>query len=66
MRELKRPPATTEDENATEMIRAWIAKGDLHVSLYLGMWQSLQEPEIDERDARGEMLADITRRIANV
>jgi hypothetical protein len=65
MRELKQPPATTEDEHATEMIRAWIAKGDLHVSLRLGLWQDPQNPDIDERDAWGELLADLTRHIAN-
>ena len=51
MRELEQPPATSDDEDATEMIRAWIAKGDLHVSLRLGLWQDLQNPDIDERDA---------------
>jgi Domain of unknown function (DUF5076) len=65
MGELKQPPATSEDEDATEMIRAWIAKGDLHVSLRLGMWQDLQNSDIDERDAWGELLADLTRHIAN-
>ena len=51
MRDLPRPGVTAEDEKATEMIRAWIANGDLHVSLRLGMWQELQDPQIDERDA---------------
>jgi Domain of unknown function (DUF5076) len=65
MRELKQPPATSDDEDATEMIRAWIAKGDLDVSLRLGLWQDLQNPDIDERDTWGELLADLTRHIAN-
>jgi hypothetical protein len=65
MRELERPPATAEDEDATEMIRAWIANGDLHVSMRLAMWQQLENPQIDERDAWGELLADLTRHIAN-
>jgi hypothetical protein len=42
MRELRRPAVSAEDENATEMIRAWIANGDLHVSMRLGMWQELE------------------------
>jgi Domain of unknown function (DUF5076) len=65
MHELKQPPAVSEDEHATEMIRAWIAKGDLNVPLRLGMWQELQNREIDERDAWGELLSDLTRHIAN-
>jgi hypothetical protein len=65
MRELKRPPAADEDEDAREMVRAWIASGDLHVSMHLGMWQELGDPQIDERDAWGELLADLTRHIAN-
>jgi hypothetical protein len=47
------------------MIRAWIANGDLHVSMRLGIWQELEDPQIDERDAWGEVLADLTRHIAN-
>ena len=65
MRELPRPGVTSEDESATEMVRAWIAKGDLHVSLRLGLWQGSQNLDIDERDAWGELLADLTRHIAN-
>jgi hypothetical protein len=65
MRDLQPPPAASEDENATEMIRAWIASGDLHVSMRLGLWQDLEESQIDERDAWGELLADLTRHIAN-
>ena len=65
MPELPRPGASSEDENATEMIRAWIAKGDLHVSLRLGLWHDSQNLDIDERDAWGESLADLTRHIAN-
>jgi hypothetical protein len=65
MRELQQPPMTGEDENAIEMIRAWIANGDLHVSMRLGIWQELEDPQIDERDAWGELLADLTRHIAN-
>jgi Domain of unknown function (DUF5076) len=65
MRKLQRPPATADDENATEMVRAWIAKSDLHISLRLGLWQGATDPQIDERDAWGELLADLTRHIAN-
>ncbi|MEO6036616.1 MAG: DUF5076 domain-containing protein [Verrucomicrobiota bacterium] len=64
-RELTAPPAITSDENAREMIRVWIAHNDLHVSMLLGMWRDSEESEADERDAWGELLADLTRHISN-
>ena len=64
-RELIAPPEITGDENATEMIRAWVAHNQLHVSMLLGAWQDAQESQIDEREAWGELLADLTRHIAN-
>jgi hypothetical protein len=64
-RELKSPPEIAGDENAAEMIRVWVAHGQLHVSMLLGAWENAQECGIDERDAWGELLADLTRHIAN-
>jgi len=47
------------------MIRVWLAHNQLHVSMLLGMWQDAQESQVDERDAWGQLLADLTRHIAN-
>ena len=65
MRELPRPPESDSDPKATEMLRAWIAHNDLHVSLLLGMWQDAAESEVDERQAWGELLGDLVQHIAN-
>jgi hypothetical protein len=65
MRPLIHPPEIAGDEKATEMIRVWLAHNDLHVSMLLGMWQDTKESEVDERDAWGELLADLTKHIAN-
>jgi hypothetical protein len=59
-RELIQPPEIAGDEDATEMIRVWLAHNALHVSMLLGMWQDAEESEIDERDAWGELLCDLT------
>jgi hypothetical protein len=64
-RELKIPPETSGDDRATEMIRVWLAHNDLHVSMLLGMWQDAEDCDIDERDAWGQLLADLTKHIAN-
>ena len=63
--ELDTPPEAVGDENAAEMVRVWIAREGLHVSMRLGMWQDAEQSGIDERDAWGELLADLTRHIAN-
>ena len=65
MRELLRPPEITGDDEATEMIRVWLAHGDQHVSLLLGMWQDADDSELDEREAWGDLLADTIRHIAH-
>ncbi len=64
-RELIVPPEIDGDEKATEMVRVWIAHNSLHVSMLLGMWQDAEDSEVDERDAWGELLADLTKHIAN-
>lgn len=64
-RNLNPPQEISGDENATEMIRVWIAHEQLHVSMLLGAWEDAEDSDIDERDAWGELLADLTRHIAN-
>lgn len=65
VRQLTIPPETAGDDDATEMIRIWLAHNELHVSLLLGMWADAEEAEVDERDAWGELLSDVIRHIAN-
>lgn len=64
-RPLEIPPETEGDDRATEVIRIWLAHNDLHVSMLLGMWHDAEDCEVDERDAWGQLLADLTRHIAN-
>jgi predicted secreted Zn-dependent protease len=59
------PPETDGDEQATEMIRVWLAHSDVHVSLLLGMWEDAEDCDVDEREAWGNLLADVARHIAN-
>ena len=63
--ELDPPPEIAGDNNATEIVRAWAAHGQLHVALLLGAWEEVEESDVDERDAWGELLADVTRHVAN-
>ncbi|WP_300465094.1 DUF5076 domain-containing protein [Desulfobacula sp.] len=65
MNELKIPEGIKDDPNAMEMIRVWIGNKDIHVSMLLGMWEQASTFDIDERDAWGELLADLIRHIAN-
>jgi hypothetical protein len=65
MRELDWPVEVTADPKATDMVRVWIANKTLHVSMLLGMWADTAGWDVDERDAWGELLADLTRHIAN-
>ena len=65
MRELIKPPQIDGDENATEMMRVWLAHNDLHVSLLLGMWADAEDCEIDECEAWGELMADSMQHVAN-
>ena len=55
--ELKVPPAAKSDEKSFELMRAWIANSDLHVSLQLGGWE--------EPSPWGVVLADLARHVAN-
>ena len=58
------PAPAKRDPRSVEMMRTWIAGGELHVVLNVGFWE---EPErgIDERDAWGILMADMVRHIAN-
>ena len=58
-RELNAPPEIAGDDNAREMIRVWIAHDQLHVSMLIGKYPA--ESGINESDAWGELLADLTR-----
>jgi hypothetical protein len=64
VRELTIPPETEGDTSATEMIRVWLAHDHVHVSLLLGMWEDAEDSDVDEREAWGNVLADVTRHIA--
>ncbi|HKD78844.1 MAG TPA: DUF5076 domain-containing protein [Candidatus Angelobacter sp.] len=55
--ELLVPPLAESDPDAIEMIRVWIAKGGLHVSINPFIWK---DPE-----AWGIMLADLAGHVAN-
>lgn len=65
MQELKIPEGIQGDPDAMEMIRVWIGNKDIHVSMLLGMWEDASDNDIDEREAWGELLADLIRHIAN-
>ena len=50
------PPAAASDPKAFELVRAWVAQGDLHVSMQMGGW--------DDPTAWGVVLADLVRHVA--
>jgi uncharacterized protein (DUF2267 family) len=62
MRTLVIPPAAQRDENAIQMLSAWIAENGLHCTLNVGMWHAHGKPEAP---AWGILLADVVRHIAN-
>lgn len=51
------PPPAKADPKSFELIRAWVAGGDLHVSLEMGGW--------DDPTAWGVVLADVLKHVAN-
>lgn len=53
---LRIPAAAERDPKAFELVRAWVAEGDLHVSLQMGGW--------DDPTAWGVVLADLVRHVA--
>lgn len=62
MKTLALPPQALRDENAIQMLSAWIAENGLHCSLKIGMWQ---EAGHNESRAWGTLLADVVRHISN-
>jgi Domain of unknown function (DUF5076) len=62
MRPLVVPPAAQRDEQAVQMLSAWIADKGLHCTINIGFWQAQgrQEPA-----AWGILIADVVRHIAN-
>lgn len=65
MRELLRPTGIVGHEDATEMIRFWLANGEPHLSLLLGMYEDAEDCDVDELWAWGNILADIAQHVAN-
>jgi hypothetical protein len=59
---LRIPHAAEEDLHAVEMLRAWVANGELHCALQVGTWH--QDGKLDECVGWGVLLADIARRVA--
>jgi Domain of unknown function (DUF5076) len=53
--ELMIPPAAVADAGSTEVLRAWVAGGGLHVSL---------RPSFEEPDVWGILLVDVARHAA--
>ena len=50
------PEAAKNDANSMEIIRVWIADGDQHFTLRVGLW--------DDPAAWGLLLADLARNVA--
>jgi hypothetical protein len=62
MNERPIPEAALKDPNSVEMLRVWVAGGQLHCSLKVGMYRDGMG--IDEEAAWGTILADAARHIA--
>ena len=62
MNERPIPEAALQDPNSVEMLRVWVAEGQLHCSLKIGMYRDGMG--IDEEVAWGTILADAARHIA--
>lgn len=62
--ELPLPEAAKRDTRSVEMVRGWIAEGDLFIVLNIGFWEH-QDRGIDEGEAWGMFMADMARHIAN-
>ena len=62
MNERPIPEAALQDPNSVEMLRVWVAEGQLHCSLKVGMYRDGMG--IDEEVAWGTILADAARHIA--
>lgn len=62
MKPLVIPTAAQRDENAIQMLSAWIAEKGQHCTINVGMWQNSGR---DEAPIWGMFLADTIRHIAN-
>jgi hypothetical protein len=62
MNERPIPEAASRDPHSVEMLRVWVAGGQLHCSLKVGMYRDGMG--IDEEVAWGTILADAARHIA--
>lgn len=66
MRELIKPKEIEGDDQATEMVRFWLAHGRPHVALLLGMYEDAEDEDAaDELWAWGNILSDIAQHIVN-
>ncbi|WBS00629.1 DUF5076 domain-containing protein [Pseudoduganella sp. SL102] len=63
MNERPVPEAAIRDPNSVELLRVWVAGGQLHCSLKIGMYRDGMG--ISEEMAWGTILADAARHIAN-
>ncbi len=50
------PDAVKDDENAVELVRAWVASGDLHIAVATGLWK--------DPAAWGIMIVDLAKHVA--
>ncbi|QDT00839.1 DUF5076 domain-containing protein [Adhaeretor mobilis] len=48
MRELPIPEGVNQDDDATELLRFWLANGKPNVTLLLGMYEDAVECDVDE------------------
>jgi len=62
MRALVIPPAAQRDDNAIQMLSAWIAEQGMHCTVNVGMWHAAGR---NEPRAWGILLADVARHIGN-
>ena len=56
------PAASTRDDDAVELVRAWVAERGLNFSLKLGLYADSET--VSEPEAWGVILADMARHIA--
>ncbi|MBK8208315.1 MAG: DUF5076 domain-containing protein [Planctomycetes bacterium] len=61
--ELPIPASAKRDRKAREMIRAWIAEGDLWCTINVGTWAGVDF--VDESTAWGILLSDVAHHVAN-
>jgi hypothetical protein len=62
MRALVIPPPAQRDDDAIQMLSAWIAERGLHCTMNVGLWHAEGR---DEPGAWGILLADVVRHLAS-